>query len=264
MAKIKQVAPRSSANVLKDTDTRTLRVENIETVEYIEHFDKGPAGWYGWISNAAGPARLEVKDGYASSRSPWWIDYNHAPPGLGYMHLLYMLNTGGRPGEHQRETEGENQFLQQGFPTNFTNAQFTLRLRGEVETKGAKCHLLIQGAQNELVSGWLLTGQSFDITPDWSEQTVALVPDATQWSCMQARHDRTESYGELPLSTILADVNVDILLVLYPLEIEPMGAIEGDRHQLRPEKDYPVWRSRLPEGFVCLDEVRIRFDATSP
>ncbi|MBT4609530.1 MAG: hypothetical protein HOC05_05795, partial [Gemmatimonadetes bacterium] len=155
-----------------------------------------------------------------------------------------------------------NRFILQGCPTDFTNAQFTLRLRGEVEAKGAKFHLLIQGAQDGLVSGWLLTGQSFEITPDWSEQTVTLVPDTAQWSCLKARHDRTESYGELPLTTILADVNVDILLVLHPLKIEPMGAIEGDRHQLRPEKDYPVWRSRLPEGYVCLDEVRIRFDVT--
>jgi hypothetical protein len=25
----------------------------------------------------------------------WWIDYNHAPPGAGYMHLLASLNTAG-------------------------------------------------------------------------------------------------------------------------------------------------------------------------
>ena len=73
------------------------------------------------------------------------------------------------------------------------------------------------------------------------------------------RHDRTDFYGELPLSTILSNVNVDILLVLYPLDIEPMEPIEADRHLLRPEKDYPVWRARLPEGYVFLDEVRISF-----
>jgi hypothetical protein len=39
-----------------------------------------------------------------------------------------------------------------------------------------------------------------------------------------------------------------------------MGPIGGDPHRLRPEKDYPVWRSRLPEGYVILDEVRIERD----
>ncbi len=35
--------------------------------------------------------------------------------------------------------------------------------------------------------------------------------------------------------------------------------LNGDPHLLRPEKDYPVWRSQLPEGYVTLDEVRITF-----
>ena len=50
-------------------------------MQYTETFDNGPGGWYGWISNAAGPKPLEIKDSCAISRSPWWIDYNHAPPG---------------------------------------------------------------------------------------------------------------------------------------------------------------------------------------
>ena len=52
---------------------------------------------------------------------------------------------------------------------------------------------------------------------------------------------------------------LDGLLVLHPLNIEPMGTIADDPHRLRPEKDYPVWRSRLPEGYLLLDEVRIEF-----
>ena len=230
-------------------------------MEYIETFDDDPGGWYGWISNAAGPAQLEICDSCAVSRSPWWIDYNHAPPGLGYMHLLYMLNTGGRPGEHQRETDGENRFLAGGYPTDFRNATMSLRLRGEIEARGAKLNLLCQGNKGGLTSGWLLTGQGIDVTPDFTDQTLTLGSDSSQWKCMGTRHDRVGYYGELPFDTILSDVNVDILLVLHPLDIEPMGPIDGDRHQLRPEKDYPVWRTRLPEGYVNLDEVRIEFAA---
>jgi hypothetical protein len=37
----------------------------------------------------------------------------------------------------------------------------------------------------------------------------------------------------------------------------PSVIAQDDRHRLRPEKDYPVWRGRLPEGYVMLDEVRI-------
>jgi hypothetical protein len=228
-------------------------------MRYIESFDDGPGGWYGWISNAAGPRPLEIRDGYAISRSPWWIDYNHAPPGAGYLHLLYMLNTGGKPGEHQREVQGENRFTRDRYPTNFTGARMTLRLKGEVELKGAQLLLLCQAVQGGICSGWLLTGQPFQITPDWSEQTVTAVADPAQWICLGSRHDRTDFYGQIPLETVLGDVNTNILLVLHPLNIVPMGPLDGDPHRLRPERDYPIWRSRLPEGYVLLDSVQIDF-----
>ncbi|MFP6765282.1 MAG: hypothetical protein VB858_16760, partial [Planctomycetaceae bacterium] len=57
----------------------------------------------------------------------------------------------------------------------------------------------------------------------------------------------------------LKDVNADILFVLYPLDVAPMEPLHENPHALRPERDYPVWRSRLPEGYVMLDEVRIDF-----
>ena len=41
-----------------------------------------------------------------------------------------------------------------------------------------------------------------------------------------------------------------------------MGHIEGDQHILRPGKDYPVWQSSLPEGYVMLDEVQIEFPSS--
>lgn len=231
-------------------------------MQYIETFDNGPGGWYGWISNAAGPKPLEIKESYALSRSPWWIDYNHAPPGAGYMNLLYILNTRGKASEHQREVEGENRFIRGAFPTDFTGARISLRMKGDLEAKGARLLLLCQAAQGGLCSGWLLVGQPFRVTPDWSEQTVAAVPDPAQWVCLGARHDRAEFYGEIPLSTVLRDVNADILLVLHPLDIVPMGPQKVDPHRMRPEQDYPVWRSRLPEGYVQLDEVRIEFART--
>lgn len=226
---------------------------------YIETFDHGPGGWFGWVSNAAGPKPLEVDGGCLVSRSPWWIDYNHAPPGAGYLHLVAMLLTRGPFGEHQREVAGENRFVAGGFGPDFTNARITLRLKGELLANGAQFCLLVQSVQDGICSGWLLTGQPFQVTADWTEQTIVAVPDARQWTPLGSRHDRTESYGTIDLPRVLADVNTNILLVLFPLDVVPMGPLAGDPHRLRPEKDYPVWRSRLPEGYVVLDEVRIEF-----
>lgn len=67
---------------------------------YVETFDHGPGGWFGWVSNLEGPKRLERTSSALVSRSPWWIDYNHAPPGAGYLHILFcMLTKGPRCGE---------------------------------------------------------------------------------------------------------------------------------------------------------------------
>ena len=95
---------------------------------YFETFEEDPGGWFGWISNVKGPKPIEIRDSCAISRSPWWIDYNHAPPGAGYMHLLYMLFTSGPAGEHHREVAGPNRYIAAGFGTDFTNARITLRL----------------------------------------------------------------------------------------------------------------------------------------
>jgi hypothetical protein len=227
---------------------------------YVETFEAGPGGWAGWINNQSGPKALEWSPGQLTSRSPWWIDYNHAPPGAGYLHMLFTLLTGSPAyGEAFIEAGGLNRFIDQRFPTDFRNAKLTLRLRGELEERGAKLVLLAQGTADGLTSGWVLTGQPFEVGQEWSEQSIVITPDAAQWRCLGVRHDRTRTYGYLPLERVLADVNADIILALFPLTVDPMGPIVGDPHRLRPGRDYPVWTSRLPEGYVTLQEVRIEF-----
>ena len=68
-----------------------------------------------------------------------------------------------------------------------------------------------------------------------------------------------ESYGEAPIGDALRDVNVDIILVLFPLDIVPAKRLAGDPHKLRAGKDYELDRSRLPSGWISLDEVRIDY-----
>jgi hypothetical protein len=232
----------------------------IKRAVYHETFDNDPAGWFGWISNQGGPKPLEYSPGSVTARSPWWIDYNHAPPGGGYLHLLFCMFTAGVAyGEAYMEAGGLNRFIETGMPRDFRNARVTVRLKGELETRGAPLSMLVQGTAAGITTGWVLTGSPIEVTRDWSEQTLLLTPDASQWSCLGSRHDRTRSYGSAPLEQVLSDVNADVMFVLFPLDVVPMGPIQGDPHRLRPERDYPVWRSRLPEGYVVLDDVRIEF-----
>jgi hypothetical protein len=226
---------------------------------YVEDFDDGPGGWMRVVDNYAPIAALPIKDGAVRCQGPWWVDYNHAPPGGGYLQLLMCLVTKGPSGESTREVAGENRFVKGGYPTDFTNARITLRLRGELEAAGTRFSVLIQGSIDGLVSGWVFTGETFGITPDWSEQTVTLVPDPSKWTSIGSRHDRTDTYGEKPLLDILRNVNVNMHLIMFPVKPRPMGRIAGDPHLLRAGRDYPIWPSSIAQGYVEVDRVAFEF-----
>lgn len=226
---------------------------------YTEDFDDGPGGWIKVVDNWSVPAALPVRDGALHCYGPWWVDYNHAPPGGGYLQLLACLSTRGPIGEVPREVGGTNRFVADKYPTNFTNAKVRIRLRGELELAGAHVCLLVQGIQDGICSGWVLTGQPITVSKDFAETTLTAIPDARQWTALDSRHDRRETYGTKPLAKVLADVNVNIYFVIFPVMPKPMGAINGDPHRLRAGRDYPIWPSSVAQGYVIIDKVQIEF-----
>jgi hypothetical protein len=226
---------------------------------YRETFDHGPGGWYGWVNNTEGMKPLPWKKGRMITRSPWWIDYNHAPPGAGYLHMLFCLSTRGPFGEQMKEMSGKNRFVDGGYPRDFRGARMTIRVRGELETRGTEMMLLVQAKIGDIVSSWLLTGRPFKVGKQWKQQSVVLPVDPKYWTPLGARHDRLDYYNVLPLEEVLRDVNANFLFVLFPLDIRPMGPLAGHPHRLRPGRDYPVWTSRLPEGYIELDTFELKF-----
>ncbi len=229
------------------------------TTTYVEDFNDGPGGWMRVIDNFSPIGALPVRDSVVRCQGPWWVDYNHAPPGGGYLQLLMCLVTRGAVGEQTRDAAGENRFVKRGYSTDFTDASIALRLRGELEAAGTRFSVLLQANVDGLTSGWVLTGQTFEVTPDWSDQTVTCVPDPAQWTSIGSRHDRTDSYGERPLARVLSDVNVNMHLILFPVKPRPMGRIDGDPHLLRAGRDYPIWPSSIAQGYVEIDRIAIEF-----
>ena len=226
---------------------------------YVERFDDGPRGWFQW-NNAPGASALDVGESVATSRGPWWTDYNHAPPGGGYLHILFALMT--TQDSHVRTVAGPNRFIEGGFPTDFTNARITLRTRGEVDLKGSQLVLLVQSNITEPMAtrvNSVLTGQPVPVTRDWTETTLTCVPDNAQWTCLGSRSDRFATYGWGPIVPVLRNVTCDIIFVLFPLDVQPATPITGDRHVARAGLDYPLDAGRLPSGYVSMDEIRIEF-----
>ena len=128
---------------------------------YIETFDDGPGGWLGWTSNAKGPHRLEIADSCAIERSPWWIDYNQAPPGGGYLHLPFCIYTSGQwcdPKRYER-LSGSNRFIDGRYPLDFTNASVTVRLRGPLDPRGAELLFHIQSRRGPVFVNHCIAGR---------------------------------------------------------------------------------------------------------
>src|SRR5688500_8097157 len=101
---------------------------------YRETFDNGAGGWIAWLGQNR-PTIAEIADGALVSRSPWGIDSNHAPPGAGYLNLLFILFTRMQPdpGPLYAPLMENNRFIEENYPTDFRNAKVTVRLKGEVD-----------------------------------------------------------------------------------------------------------------------------------
>jgi hypothetical protein len=135
----------------------------------------------------------------------------------------------------------------------------TVRLRGELQARGAELLLLAQSETDKTTANMVLTGQPFRVTREWSEQTVTLAPDPGQWTCLGSRHDLTELYGCDDIEKVLEDVNIDLIFVLFPLEVVPLSDGVTDLHTPRAGADYAVDRDRLPKGLIMFDWVKIEY-----
>ena len=220
---------------------------------YVEDFDEGPGGWEEW------PNPLVVKDSYAITSSPWWVDFNHAPPGGGYLHLLYCLYTNLEDAKKRESVAGKNRFTAGNFPFNWINASITVRIKGDMKMRDTELVLLAQSSVGSHRQNHVLSGQPIKVTKDWTEQTLTLVPDQSQWTSLGSRHDRMDFYGHGNIEDVLKDLNGDIIFVLHPLKIVPKQKIENDIHILRAGRDYDVDENYLPEGYVMLDKISIEF-----
>ena len=240
---------------------------------YTETFDNGAGGW---IADLRSP--LPVWDGVAHCHSPWSVDANHAPPGAGYLHVvMYLLTYPEAMVSPDGHLGGPNRFVEEGHSRDLTNAKVTIRARGTLDLAGPLCNshrpvptpdaggveltLLVQARLDgppERTVNFILTGQPFAITPDWSEQTVQLVPDPEQWTGLGARHDLGHFYGHGDIAEVLRDVNHDIIFTLFPLNVVPVGEVDDVDRQWAA-KDYKVDMEFLPKGLVMFDTVQIEY-----
>jgi hypothetical protein len=232
----------------------------VDRSPYIETFDNGSGGWCAWGTGSHLP---EVRDGALITRGPWRVDPNHSAPGAGYLHLLTYLYT--HPTYYTEPFAvqvGANRFLAEHKDRNLTNARMTVRLRGEVDLKGAQLTLWVQADIGNSRPNFVLTGQSLVVTPDWSEQTLLLTDDPAQWTCAGGRHDRMDLYTLGDIRDALRDVNCDLIIVLFPLNVVPLDAPLEERDRLRTHSEYEPDYAYLPSGVIEFDTIKIEYSTS--
>lgn len=194
--------------------------------QYVETFDDGYGGWTGQARQGEEMRTLKLGPSSVNARSPFMLDSNHAPPGPGYVQILFILLTtyDKRTSDLYYPYSGANRFVKGNYPTDFTNAKLILRLRGEFREGGAKLVLFAHSRFDDYRLAHLLTGQLFEVARQWSEQSVTLTTKPDQWTALGGRWDGPE-YRLGPIEQVLRDVNVDIILATYSVDVVPTGSL---------------------------------------
>lgn len=223
-----------------------------------------------------------------------WIDANHAPH---YLHLPFILWTTPTTASLSSTTSGTNRFVSGGHPRDFRDARVTLRLRGVgFDGRGASLKLLVQGAVSGMAPGQTLNfvyeAETFDVTEEWSEQTITVRSEPAGWTYLSSRDDLADKYvgGDRlnDITELLADVNLDILFVLHNVAVVPAPGEEVDStrlHSLWPRNgdlpeaapgggpslaydgvvpfDFAADSARLPTGAIELERIEVHYAPTA-
>ena len=68
-----------------------------------------------------------------------------------------------------------------------------------------------------------------------------------------------DEYGCDDIDEVLADVNLDIIFILFPVKVVPAGVDIEDVNVPRAVKDYPVDQQYLPKGLIMFDKIKIEY-----
>lgn len=181
-------------------------------------------------------------DGYLVSGAPWWIDPNHAPPGLGYLHLVAIAY------HHDWWSDGEISPPHSGRPIDLRNAELTIRWRSPELKLPPEAQLVFWFQTRTSASGeggqfvnYALTNQP--LIPKagsyrWRNTTLRLRPTDKEFQCLGSNEPRKSTYTCLTnVADALRDWNTDLgLVILMPdssLSQQISGSVEIDSVTLK-------------------------------
>lgn len=196
--------------------------------------------------------------GFATSRGPWWTDANHAPPGLGYLHLVALAY------HRDWSPDGVIPDTSTGArPLDLRDAELAIRWRAPRLSlpRDAMLTLWFQtrtspaDARAPRYVNYLLTGHTLVTGPassQWREDVVRLRSSESDYACLGSNTDRADTYGcDVTAVEALRDWNADLGLVVFfrdpATAREITGAIDLDRITIRvPQENLATHRFAAP------------------
>jgi hypothetical protein len=188
----------------------------------------GNAGWLTQSADEPNDCRLleesaEAGDGYAVSRAPWWIDPNHAPPGLSFLHLVAFAF------HFDWSTDGVIPSEYPGRPIDLRDATIKLRWRApELRLPpGARFLFWLQAhdprrprTDPRYVNYTLIDQALIPVadSPRWLESKLVLPASGKGLACLGSNPDRTQTYDcAEDRSEVLANWTIDLgFIILFP------------------------------------------------
>lgn len=195
-------------------------------------------GWFTYVDENAGCEDVPVvrdstgRTTYAVSSSPWWLDTNHAAPGLGYLHLVAFAF------HEQFSIDGIVKSPRAGTPIDLRHGRVTIRWRAPNLTLPAAARLLFwfqtaidpgtgTGRRfiNHVLSSQPLRARS---GTQWQTDVLELNPDPANYACLGSQPEKVDLYGcDIDPTTALAHWNVDLGFVLLFPEASQSASING-------------------------------------
>jgi len=229
---------------------------------------RGAHGQTGQSIRAAVPLSKRASNGrsFLFSNGPWWIDPNHAHPGYGSLHLIFFT-----PVDPMHTSNHELPIDAHFIYPNMQSMTIQGALRGDhINLQGSdllfwfQCYskkinryvnyaLIDQPLNKHLLCGEL---SLFSLTVD--------IRQKDQWVCLGSSTERSDLYGDLPISELELDKVINCGFILTPIELQPIWQAEADNLslvELAYESKWPINTDLLPTGCIALYDLQIDYDS---
>jgi len=199
---------------------------------------------------------------YLYSTGPWWVDGNHAPPGYGYLSLVFLCLL--RPDKLQnmsfdphlcypnmREMNIRGKIRGHSADLKGADLLFWFQCYSEKTEKNINYALIGKPLNEKLLNGKI---NDFELNVD--------VENTEDWVCLGSCAEKSHLYGELDLNNLDAAKPLNMGFILTPMDVKPVWPDECDLSSpmnLTTESLWPIDTHSLPTGTIAIYDLEIEY-----